>query len=214
MSDARGRAVRRLTTHGPRGGRALVALLALATLPAVAHAQHSRDAVFTGRRALEPAVPNWLSIVPGEPHPVPRGGDPGAPSAPVIAGQVALGTLATPVGYVGGGLTTRWAASRVGAGEDAARRVAYVGAFAGAALTTATTVHYLGRTGRVSGDFPATVGGAVVGQFASWGVVELGRALYRDAPTCNVLCRTLGISAFVLPSIGATVGHAVTRDWR
>src|SRR5690606_33251479 len=94
---------------------------------------------------------------------LPPRADPGAPSAAAIAGQVALGTLATPVGYVGGGLATRWVASRLGAGDDAARRAAYIGAYSGAALTTAVTVEYLGRTGRVAGSFPVTLGGAVAG---------------------------------------------------
>lgn len=125
-----------------------------------------------------------------------------------------LGTLATPVGYLGGGLAARWTASKLGASDETARTVAYVGAYTGAALTTAAAVEYLGRTSRVSGSFPATLGGAFAGELASWGVVELGRALYSDAEACNLLCNTLGATAFVLPAVGATVAHSLSRDWR
>ncbi len=139
--------------------------------------------------------------------------DPGAPGAFTVAGQLTLGTLATPIGYFGGGLATRTVARWVGASDGTARRAAYVGAYTGATLATATTVHYLGRTGQVSGSYPATVGGAVAGGLASWGLVEFGRSRYREG-VCTVLCRVVGISAFLMPSVGATVGHAVTREWR
>src|SRR5690606_5921439 len=135
------------------------ALLALATFPDVATAQRAADS-FAGVQAV-PAGIRTLSEV--HPHYFSRMGDPGAPSVPAIAGQVALGTLATPVGYVGGGLATRWIATRLGVSDDAARRAAYVGAYAVSTLATAATVEYLGRTGRVAGSFPATIGGTVAG---------------------------------------------------
>lgn len=178
----------------------------LTTAPTVAaHAQVASDASV----AIRPAQPSFLTL-----HPPARPDEPGGPSASVVAGQVALGTLATPVGYLGGGLATRWTASKLGASDEAARRLAYVGAYTGAALTTAATVEYLGRTSRVGGSFPAVLGGAFAGELASWGVVELGRSLYGDSPGCNFMCNTLGAAAFVLPAVGATVAHSLSRDWR
>jgi hypothetical protein len=181
----------------------LIAATGILSTAGDAAAQHLADESLAARSL--PVMDVQLTQPPG---------DPGAPSAGVIAGQVALGTLATPVGYVGGGLATRWVASRLGASEEAARRVAYVGAYSGAAIATAATVEFLGRTSRVSGSFPVTLGGAVAGELASWGVVELGRALFSDSAECNLFCNVLGASAFVLPSIGATVGHAISREWR
>lgn len=185
----------------------IVFLVSIAAPVNSAVAQWSADAAI-GVRAL-PGIVRQLSDVPP-----PVRDDPGAPSAPAVAGQLVLGTLATPAGYVGGGLATRWVATRLGASEDAARKAAYVGAYSGAAIATAATVEFLGRTGRVEGSFPATLGGAVAGELASWGVVELGRTLFRDSPDCNLFCNVLGASAFVLPSVGATVGHALSREWR
>lgn len=176
-----------------------------------ANAQRSAGASITIRSS--PLAPiRTLSEV--SPEHLSRTGDPGAPSVPAVAGQVAVGTLVTPIGYVGGGLATRWVAERLGADEDVARRVAYIGAYSGAALATAGAVELLGRTSRVSGSFPVTVGGAVAGELAAWGVVELGRALYSDGDGCNLICSALGVGAFMLPSVGATVGHALSREWR
>ncbi len=140
-------------------------------------------------------------------------GDPGGPGALTVVGQVTLGTLSTPIGYFGGGLATRKVARWVGASDETARRAAYVGAVTGATVATGTTVHFLGRTGRVSGSYPAAVGGAALGGLASWGLVEFGRSRYREG-VCTIVCRIIAVSAFVLPSVGATVGHAVTREWR
>lgn len=189
--------------------RACMAVAMALSISVTSAAAQQWASVTVGARSVPIGVARQVSdVAPALP------GDPGAPSAPAVAGQLVLGTLATPVGFVGGGLATRWAASRLGASEDAARKAAYVGAYTGAALTTAATVEYLGRTGRVSGSFPVTLGGAVAGELASWGIVELGRELFSDSPECNVFCSLLGASAFVMPSVGATLGHALSRDWR
>src|SRR5688572_10931361 len=86
-------------------------------------------------------------------------------SAARVTAQVGLGTLATPVAFVAGGLGSRLVARTVGVGDESARRVAYVGAYAGVWLATAGIPAAIGRDGR----FPAALAGSALGMAAASG---------------------------------------------
>src|SRR5438309_740977 len=58
-------------------------------------------------------------------------------SAPREIARVSLGVLGMPVGFLAGGLLTRSIARSIGQTDDAASTSAMIGAYAGAALTTA-----------------------------------------------------------------------------
>ncbi|HEU4565844.1 MAG TPA: hypothetical protein VFS05_14385 [Gemmatimonadaceae bacterium] len=141
-------------------------------------------------------------------------GDPPYPSALRVTAQVGAGIIGTPVGFVAGGLTTRWVARRLGAGEESASRVAYVGAWTGSALVTALGPTLIGSAGRVKGSYPAAVGGAVAGGLASWLLVKLNdRGAEEPDRPCHLGCIVAGAAVFALPGIGATVAFNATREF-
>ena len=130
-----------------------------------------------------------------------------------VAAEVTLGALAGPVGFVGGGLATRWVAQRMGAGEEAASRAAYLGAWSGMALATAAPPTLIGTRGVTTGSYAAAVGGAAAGALASWGLVRLNLwAGAADGP-CRVKCVVSTAAIVLLPSIGATVGFNLSRKY-
>lgn len=131
-----------------------------------------------------------------------------------VAGQVALGTVGTLGGFVGGGLATRWAARRFGATEDRASRLAYVGAWTGSALATAGGVTLLGRHGQVTGSYAAALGGTVAGGLGSFLLVRLCDDDSGRGSRCGPLAPIAGLAVFLLPSIGATVGFNASREYR
>lgn len=140
--------------------------------------------------------------------------DPPSVGTGTVVGQVALGTVGTAVGFVGGGLATRWVARRTGATEEGASRAAWVGAWTGAALTTPVGPVLLGSRDGVRGSYPAAVGGAVAGGLASWLVVTAGRRGAFDCGVCRPVRVLAAVSAFVLPSVGATIAFNATREAR
>jgi hypothetical protein len=127
---------------------------------------------------------------------------------------VALGTLGTAAGFVGGGLATRWTARRLGADQDRARRLAYVGAWTTAALATPAGPVLLGSRDGVRGSYPAAVGGTLAGGAASLLVVTAGRRGAFDCRACAPLRALAAVSAFVLPSLGATIAFNASRRAR
>lgn len=132
-----------------------------------------------------------------------------------VAGQILGGTLATPIGFVVGGLATRKAARLVGFGDDMASRLAHVGGWTGAALATAAVPPLAGRQKGIEGSYPAAIGGAVVGGLLSWGIVKLFDDDGENADfSCNALCTVAGIAVFVLPSVGATTAWNASRQRR
>lgn len=142
-----------------------------------------------------------------------RGDDP-----PLNGGRVALqvgtGALLTPIGFVAGGLTTRWVARRFGASDDAASRAAYVGAWTTAALATAAGPTFVGSRGRVTGSYLAALGGAVAGGAFSFVLVRLNDRKGDAAdPPCRIVCAVSAVAVFLLPAIGATVGYDLTREY-
>ncbi len=134
----------------------------------------------------------------------------GAPSlsAARVTGQIVGGTLVAPVAFIGSGILTKRIALKLGADEEKAGKVAYVGAYTSTWLATAAVPALVGRDGR----FPAALGGSALGMLASLGVVKIGNWRYDgDRRACDVLCWTLGAIVVALPSVGATVLYDQSR---
>ena len=124
-----------------------------------------------------------------------------------IAAQIGTGVVLAPVGFLAGGLGTRWVAGHLGASEEGARRAATVGAWATAAAVTSLAPPMLKR----GGAWPHSVGGVALGGAAAGLFIWAGRARYRAAEHCRLLCTTLGVAAIVLPSVGATILYNRSR---
>ena len=120
-------------------------------------------------------------------------------------GQGAAGLVAMPVGFVGGGLATRWAAHRFGSSDDAASKAGLVGAYSVAALTTAAGPTIVGGGPHASGSYPAALAGTVVGGVGSILLVQLNRTV-NTGPVLRIVSAA---GVVLLPAIGATVGY----DW-
>lgn len=115
-----------------------------------------------------------------------------------------------PIGFIGGGLATRWTANRLGASEDAASTVALIGAYSGAALATAAGPTLVGAGPHAHGSYFAALGGAVVGGAGSVLLVRLNRA--GDAGSVIRIISFIGVA--MLPSVGASVGYNLSRRYR
>jgi hypothetical protein len=132
-----------------------------------------------------------------------------APSFGHLAAQAGVGVVAMPIGFIGGGLATRWIARRAGASDEGSS-AGLVGAYAGAALATAAGPTIVGAGPHASGTYLGALGGAVIGGAASFGLVRLNRL--GDA---GGVLRVLSLVAVVaLPGIGATAGYDLTRGYR
>ena len=129
-----------------------------------------------------------------------------------VAAQVVAGTVALPVGYVAGGLGTRWVARRLGASDDAVSRSADRGALVGAVLATGGAVSLVGARGPGAGSFPAAVGGAALGGVASALVARAARRGDEGpAKPCHIGCVLASAAIVALPSVGATLAYDATR---
>jgi hypothetical protein len=124
--------------------------------------------------------------------------------------QTGAALLAMPLGFVGGGLASRWAATRIGASDDRASDVGLVGAYAGGALATAAGPTLVGGGPHARGTYLAALGGTVVGGAGSLLLVHLNRA--GDAGAVLRVVSAVGV--VMLPSIGATVGYNLSRRYR
>ena len=135
--------------------------------------------------------------------------DPPALSTGAVAAQVTTGILGTALGFIGGGKIARWTASRLGASEDNARRVAYLGAYAGAVTVTAVGPALIGSRGDVSGSYGSAVGGAAAGGVLALGIKEIGKrgAFGASGPVAWIA----GLVVAALPSVGATIAYNATR---
>ncbi len=126
-----------------------------------------------------------------------------------VAGQVSTGILGTAVGFVGGGLATRWVARKLGSNEDRASRAAYFGAYSGAALATAAGPAIIGSRGDAHGSYPAAVGGAVAGGLVSVLIKRMGsRGTFGERGPLAIIA---GLAIVALPSVGATLACNSTR---
>jgi hypothetical protein len=126
------------------------------------------------------------------------------------AGQAAGGVIGTPLGFVAGGLATRWVATRLGASEDRGSSLGTIGGYAGAMLATAAGPTLVGAGPHASGSYWAALGGAAVGGVGSFLIVRLNRAV--DLGTIPRFVSTIIVLA--LPAAGATAGYDLTRRYR
>jgi len=126
------------------------------------------------------------------------------------AAQVGAGLVAMPVGFIGGGLATRWVADRFGATADGVSTIALVGAYTSAAFATAAGPTLVGGGPHASGSYFGALGGAVVGGAGSVALVRLNRL--GDAGGVARILSLIGV--VILPSVGATVGYDLTRGYR
>ena len=129
-----------------------------------------------------------------------------------VAAQVGSGALATPVGFVGGGVATKWLARHLGASDERASRLAYAGAWTGATLLTAAGPALVGARGPGRGSYAAAIGGALAGGAVSALIVRLeDHGPDEPHPPCRLRCSLAAVAVFVLPSVGATVGYDLSR---
>jgi hypothetical protein len=126
-----------------------------------------------------------------------------------VVAQVTTGVLGTASGFVGGGLTTRWAARRLGVDEDARGRVALVGAYSSAVLISAVGPALIGGRNTPNGSFAAAVGGSAAGLATAAVLRKLGRknVFGQSGPVALVV----GAAIVALPGIGATIAFNSTR---
>jgi hypothetical protein len=126
-----------------------------------------------------------------------------------VTAQVATGLLGSAVGFVGGGLTTRWAATRLGATEEQAGRAGLAGAYASTILVTAVGPSLIGSRNTSKGSYVAAVGGAAGGLAAAALLRKAGRKgiFGRSGPVAFLA----GLTIVALPSIGATLAFNATR---
>ncbi len=129
-----------------------------------------------------------------------------------VLAEVGAGVLGAPVGFLGGGLLTRWSATRLGASEERASHLALVGAWTAAALVTAAGPTIVGTRGPVTGSYAAAVAGTLAGGAISYVLVRLNDR-DRDHRPCRLLCSLSAVGVFLMPSIGATVGFNLSRRY-
>lgn len=133
-----------------------------------------------------------------------------APSAGRVAAQVGVGVVAMPIGFIGGGLATRWVANRFGASPDGASDAGLAGAYVSAVFATAAGPTLVGAGPHGSGSYFGALGGAVVGGAGSFALVRLNRL--GDAGGVLRVLSLIGV--VILPSAGATLGYDLTRRYR
>ncbi len=126
--------------------------------------------------------------------------------------QLGSGVLLGPLGYVGGGLATRFVARRLGASQGTASTLAERAAYVGTAAATAAGPSLVGARAPGHGYYVAALGGATVGMLGSALVARLNQVPEaRPDPPCRLVCRLSAVAAFTLPSIGATLGYNLSR---
>jgi len=130
-----------------------------------------------------------------------------------IAAEVAAGAAAMPVGFIGGGLATRWVARRFGAGDDAASEAGLVGGYTIAALATSIPPTLIGQAGRhATGSYRAALAGTVIGGLGSFALIRLNRQTGEPKP-CRIVCAVSFAGIILLPSAGATTGFNLSRRY-
>lgn len=133
-------------------------------------------------------------------------------SAGRVTAQVGSGLAFGPVGYVAGGLATRFVVRRFGGTQGQASNAADKGAYVGVAAATAAGPALIGARGPGRGRYVAALGGATVGMFGTALIARLNRTPDdRPLPPCRVKCRVSAAAAFLLPSVGATLGYNLSR---
>jgi hypothetical protein len=116
-----------------------------------------------------------------------------------IAGEIALGTLAAPVGFAVG--------YTIGSGfrPHGSSNTGVALGFAGALVAPAAAVNWVGNGGPSHGNFGATIGGTAIGYAATIVTFPLARKLPGKLKLLATIATTF------LPAIGATVAYNATR---
>ena len=129
-----------------------------------------------------------------------------------VVAQLGTGVVLGPVGYVGGGLATRYVVRRFGGSQGTASTAAERAAYGGTAAATAAGPALVGARGAGHGLYVAALGGAAVGMLGTALVARLNRtAADRPDPPCRLTCRISALAAFTLPSLGATLAYNASR---
>jgi hypothetical protein len=144
-----------------------------------------------------------------------QGTDVPAQGAGRVAAQLTIGTLAEPVGFIGGGLAFRAVARRFHMAEDDASRVADIGATIGTALAASSAAALIGSRGPGRGSYPAALGGALAGTGVSGILILINRKTdVEPGKPCHLTCILTTSAIATLPSIGATVAYNASRGRR
>jgi len=132
-------------------------------------------------------------------------------SAGRAAAQVGVGVIATPVGFIGGGLAARWLAGHVlGAPDDGGTLAGTIGGYTGGVLLTAVAPVIIGPGPHASGNYAAAVAGSIAGGVGSFLLIRLNRAV-----DLGTIPRLLGaVVVFALPASGAAAGYDLSRRRR
>jgi hypothetical protein len=132
-----------------------------------------------------------------------------------VAAQVTVGTLAVPLGFVGGGLAFRAVARQFHVAEDDASRVADVGATVGTALAASSAAALIGSRGPGHGSYPAALGGALAATGVSGILILINRKTdVEPGKPCHLTCILTTSAIATLPSIGATIAYNASRGRR
>jgi hypothetical protein len=129
-----------------------------------------------------------------------------------LLAEVGAGTAAMPIGFIGGGIATRWVARRFGAGDNAASSAGLVGAYTIAAFATAVPPTLIGQAGRhATGSYLAALAGTLVGGLGSFALIRLNRT---DASRpCHLICTVSFAGVILMPAVGATTGFNLSRRY-
>jgi hypothetical protein len=129
-------------------------------------------------------------------------------SAARVTGQVAVGTLLTPVAFLGAGWAADRLAGKAGLSEDAASRAGYISAYSATWLAAASGPALVGNDGK----FGAALGGSAAGLGAAYLATRLGNLVWDDdRRDCGVGCWSWGVITIALPSVGATIAYNLSR---
>jgi len=142
-----------------------------------------------------------------------RRGQPAVTGGRLLA-EVAAGTAAMPVGFIGGGIATRWVARRFGASDDAASSAGLVGAYTIAAFATAVPPTLIGQAGHhATGSYLAALAGTAIGGLGSLALIRLNRQRGETSRPCHIVCAVSFAGVILLPSVGATTGFNLNRRY-
>ena len=149
-------------------------------------------------------------LIPGRSASAQRG-QPAVTGGRLLA-EVGAGTAVLPIGFIGGGIATRWVARRFGAGDDAASSAGLIGAYTIATFATAIPPTLIGQGGRhATGSYLAALAGTAIGGLGSFALIRLNRT-DTDRP-CHIVCTVSFAGVILLPAVGATTGFNLSRRY-
>jgi ABC-type transport system involved in cytochrome c biogenesis permease subunit len=131
-----------------------------------------------------------------------------------LLAEVGTGALTTPLGFIGGGIATRWVARKFGASDDAGSTAGLIGGYTIAALATAVPPTLIGQAGRhATGSYLAALAGTAIGGLGSFALIRLNRQRGETSRPCHFVCAVSFAGIVLLPSVGATTGFNLSRRY-